>query len=72
MGRCKDKVILVLEKSDLKEPMCNLEKVLIRYGVEYDIQLNDGKMCLKPPFLIINGAMLDEVRSLKWLAEVRT
>lgn len=46
-----------------------LEQALRNANIEYAIKLDDGRFGLKPPYTIINGAPLDELRTLKWIGD---
>lgn len=48
-----------------------LEQALINADIEYEVNLDDGRYGIKPPYLLVHGAPLDELRALKWIGEQR-
>lgn len=44
-----------------------LEYLLATHGVEYDVELDDGRWGIDPPYLTVYGAPLDERRSIRWI-----
>lgn len=53
---------------DLKQ-MTLLEQALINAGINYEIDLDYGRYGIKPPYLLVYNAPLDELRALKWIGE---
>jgi hypothetical protein len=49
--------------------MTTLEQALINADITYEVSLDDGRYGIKPPYIIVNGAPLDELRALKWMNE---
>ena len=49
--------------------MTLLEQALINAGIKYDVELDDGRYGIKPPYLLVYGVPLDEVRALKWIGD---
>ena len=48
-----------------------LENALLTAKIEYELGIDDGRYGIKPPYLLIHGAPLDELRALKWIGEQR-
>lgn len=52
--------------SDLTQ-MTLLEQALINAGIEYSVELDNGRYGLKSPYLLVYGVPLDELRACKWI-----
>ena len=48
------------------EQITILEYLLYTRGIEYEIELNDGRYGIQAPHLLVYGAPLDEKRSIRW------
>ena len=48
-----------------------LEQALINADIEYEVSIDDGRYGIKPPYLLVYNAPLDELRALKWIGEQR-
>jgi hypothetical protein len=44
-----------------------LEYLLFTYGIDHNIELNDGRYGIQAPFLLVYGVPLDEKRSIRWI-----
>lgn len=51
------------------EQMTLLEHALITADITYEVVFDDGRYGITPPYIIVDGAPLDELRALKWLNE---
>lgn len=46
-----------------------LEQALINAGIKYTVEIDYGRYGINPPYLLVYGAPLDELRAFKWLGE---
>ena len=44
-----------------------LEYLLYSNGVEYEVELSEGRYGLQAPYLLVYGAPLDEKRAMRWI-----
>ena len=44
-----------------------LEYLLYTHQIEYNIEVDDGKYGLQPPYILVYGVPLDEQRAFRWL-----
>lgn len=52
---------------DNREQITILEYLLIAHGIDYEIELNDGRWGIDAPYLIVYGAPLDKKRAIRWI-----
>lgn len=46
-----------------------LENALLSAKIEYELGIDDGKYGIQPPYLLVYGVPLDELRAFKWIGE---
>ena len=52
---------------DNLDQLTTLEYLLFTHGIEHEIALNDGKLGLKSPYLLVYSVPLDEKRAIRWI-----
>ena len=52
---------------DNKDQVTILEYLLTVYKIEYDVELDDGRWGIKPPYLTVYGVPIDEQRAYDWI-----
>lgn len=62
---------MVLLMVDNLAQITMLENALLTAKIEYELGIDDGRYGIKPPYLLVYGAPLDELRALKWIGEQR-